>query len=118
MSPKSLGMLAALAAFMLATSGVALAGDAASAKSSELSPAALGADTIKSSQADANKPDLKIPNSIKFGDRTLSLDTDRKSVDSSPRVGVDAQPQVLNQHTDDDPLKPGYFGLKLSMPTH
>jgi hypothetical protein len=114
--PKSLGMLAVLAAFLLATGGAALAGDTHNARSSELSPAALGADTGKSRGADAGKQDIKIPNSIKFGDQTLSFDTDRKSVDSIPRVGVDAQPQMLNQR-EDDPVKP-YFGLKLSVPTH
>jgi hypothetical protein len=117
--PRLIRTFVLLAAFSLAAiNNAARAGDARADRSSELSPAALGADTTKSSKTDADKPDLKIPNSIRLGDQTLSFDTDRKSVDSIPRVGVDAQPHVLNQRADDDSVKPGYFGLKLSVPTH
>ncbi len=116
--PKSLGMLTALAAFLLAMGGVALAGDTHKASSSELSPAALGADPGKAGSADADKQDIKIPSSIKFGDQTLSFDTDRKSVNSIPRVGLDAtDPHILPTPKDQD-LPPTYFGLKLSVPTH
>ena len=115
--PRSIGTLAALA-LLLAANSAALAGSAPRANSSALSPSALGADTAKSHKADADKSDVKIPDSIKFGDRTLRFDTDRKSVDSIPRVGLDAtDPHVLPTQKDQD-LPPAYFGLTLTVPTH
>lgn len=115
--PRPLATLAALAALLLAGSGAALAGNAHGATSSALSPAALGMDPPKSDKAAADKPDVKIPDNIKFGDRTLSFEADRKAADSIPRVGLDAaDPEILPKSKDQD-LPPAYFGLKLTVPT-
>jgi hypothetical protein len=92
--------------------------------SSALPPAALGEDAgqVKFGEPDDKEPDLKFPDRIKLGDHTLQFDTSRKSIDTIPRVGVDAtDPHVLNQATPPDSdllLKPNYFGLTLTVPTH
>ena len=116
--PRSIATLAALAALLLSVGTVALAGNAPKASSSALSPSALGMDSPNSDKADAVKPDVKIPDNIKFGDRTLSFEADRKPADSIPRVGLDAaDPEILPKSKDQD-LPPAYFGLKLTIPTH
>jgi hypothetical protein len=127
--PKSFGTFAAIAciALLLAVSA-ALAENTASKRAaapppsldttaSDLSPAALGENIGPRDKSAADKPDLTIPDSIKFGNRTLRFDTDRKAVDSIPRVGLDAtDPAVLPSHRDQD-LPPSYFGLTLTTPT-
>jgi hypothetical protein len=128
--PRSFGTVAAFIAVLLAANGAALAEDAADKPAvapppplsldtgaTMLSPSALGADTGGFEKSTADKPDLKIPDSIKFGNNTLRFDTDRKSVDSVPRVGLDATDRhVLPMQRDED-LPPTYFGLTLTAPT-
>jgi hypothetical protein len=128
--PRTSGAFAAFfaAAFLFAADGTALAGNTANklravtaprvsleSDSSALSPAALGeSDHDKSA---TGKADGKFPDSIKFGDHTLRFDTDRKSIDSIPRVGLDAKdPAILPTQKDQD-LPPSYFGLTLTVPT-
>jgi hypothetical protein len=128
--PKAFGTFAVIvAAFFFAANSAALAGNAASklravaappvsldSNPSALSPSALGERDLDKSAAD--KPDGKIPDSIKFGEHTLRFDTDRKSVDTIPRVGLDAKdPAILPTQRDQD-LPPSYFGLTLTTPTH
>ncbi len=127
--PRTLAALAAFVAALLAVNGAALAGNTASRQPaapplslevnpSELSPSALGADTDEFGKSAADKPDLKIPDSIKLGDRTLRFDTDRKAVDSIPRVGLDATDRHVLPMPKDEDLPPAYFGLTLTVPTH
>jgi hypothetical protein len=115
---------------LLLTSASALAGKAVSkapaavapplpldASSSTLSPSELGDDALLG-RSSADSSDIKIPDSIKFGNGTLRFDTSRKAVDSIPRVGLDAKdPAVLPVPKDQD-LPTSYFGLTLTAPTH
>jgi hypothetical protein len=123
------------AAVMLAVAalsdGAALAGNATAAatknsapvrpaaKSSELSPSALGMDDDKDKlqKPDDEKPELKLPDHINFGDNVLHFDTSRKN--PVPRVGAEANDQaVLNKAPEESPLKPNYFGLRFTTPLH
>jgi hypothetical protein len=128
--PSSLGILTAiLVGALLLTSAPALAGKAVSkapaavapplpldASSSTLSPFELGDDTLLGRSSDSS--DIKIPDSIKFGNGTLRFDTSRRAVDTIPRVGLDAKdPAVLPAPKDQD-LPTSYFGLTLTAPTH
>jgi len=65
---------------------------------------------------------LALPDHIDLGTSQLRFDTSRKTVDSIPRLGIDAaDPKVLNPglpHGNASPLKPDYFGFTLSTPTH
>jgi len=91
------------------------------AKSTELPPSALGEDGKRNEFGDDNS-DHKISDGIKLGNQTLRLDTNRKAIDAAPRVGLDAtDPYVLNRDAaaaDDASLKPNYFGLTITVPTH
>ena len=64
---------------------------------------------------------LELPDHIDLGTSQLRFDTNRKAVDSTPRVGIDtADPTVLNPRLPQEkasPLKPDYFGFTLSTPT-
>ena len=93
------------------------------AKSTELPPSALGEDGSRNDFGEsADKSDHKISDGIKLGNQTLRFDTNRKAIDSAPRVGLDAtDPYVLNRDAaaaDDASLKPKYFGLTITVPTH
>lgn len=137
-STSALAIFAVVLAVTLWT-GAALAGKTASKphgaagppaplsldpNASSLPASALGGDAgqLNSGESSEDKPDLKIPDRIKLGNQTLRFDTSRKVVDSIPRVGVEAtDPAVFNKGTaadDDLPLKPDYFGLTLTVPTH
>jgi hypothetical protein len=65
---------------------------------------------------------IDLPTKFDLGTSELRLDTSRKAVDSIPRVGIDAaDPKVLNPNLPqekDSPLKPDYFGITISTPTH
>ena len=133
---SSIGRIAgALAAVTLAvaalSNGAALAGNASGAaannsapirldpKASELSPSALGMadDKVKLDTSGDEKPGLKIPDHITFGDNVLHFDTSRKN--PIPRVGVEANDQaILNKAPEESPLKPSYFGLRFTAPLH
>jgi hypothetical protein len=131
--PRSFGtvaaLLAALLAVLLAANGAVRAKDAAGkppvapplsldTSAPMLSPSALGADTGNFEKSTADQPDLKIPDSIKFGNNTLRFDTDRTSVDSIPRVGLDTTDRHVLPMPKDEDLPPTYFGLTLTTPTH
>ena len=123
------GTLAALAMLLLAATGGAMAGNTESdrpavapphplgSNPSALSPSALGVDTSRFDES-ADKPDLKIPTGIKFGNKTLRFDTDSKALDSIPRVGLDATDRHVLPMQKDEDLPPTYFGLTLTAPTH
>ena len=113
------GLAALVAVVMLMADGAAsarkkLAAPAApDANSTSLSPSALGMDERDTTDT---KPDIKIPDSIKLGDHTLHFDAAGKTVDPTPRVGLDAtDPHVLPMQKDQE-LPPAYFGLKLTTP--
>lgn len=88
---------------------------------SSLPASALGGDTGELNSSD-DKPDFAIPDRIKLGNQTLRFDTSRKAVDSIPHVGLDSPDSpVLNKGTaadNESSLKPDYFGLTLTTPTH
>lgn len=112
---------------LLLAGGAAFAGKASAGKpavaappsldpdGSALSPSALGERKLGASAA--NKPDLQIPDSIKFGDHTLRFNTDPKSVDSIPRVGLDTVDRHVLPTQKDNDLPPTYFGLTFTTPT-
>ncbi len=125
------GTFAAALVIAALSNGAGLAGNATGAalknsapvrpapKASELSPSALGMadDKSKLDRPDEEKPDLKIPDHIKFGDNVLHFDTSRKN--PIPRVGVEANDQaVINKAPEESPLKPNYFGLRFTAPLH
>jgi hypothetical protein len=88
-------------------------------KSTELSPSALGMtdDKGKLGRAAEEKPGLKLPDHITFGENVLHFDTSRKN--PIPRVGVEANDQaVINKAPEESPLKPDYFGLRFTAPLH
>jgi hypothetical protein len=120
-------------AFFIASlsNGAGLAGNATGAapqnsaptrldpKASELSPTALGMEDEKHKRdkSGEEKPDLRIPDHIEFGDNVLHFDTKRK--DPIPRVGVEADDQaIINKAAPDNSLKPDYFGLRFTTPLH
>ena len=93
------------------------------AKSTELPPSALGEDVNRNDLGEsADTADHKLSDGFKLGDQTVRFDTNRKAVESAPRVGLDAtDPYVLNRNAaaaDDASLKPNYFGLTITLPTH
>ena len=120
---------AAFTGAMLLAAGNALAGTSQSKSAgapplsvdpnaTALPPSALGEKSRRDpSGTNADTPDLKIPDSIKFGEHTLQFDTDRQSVDSTPRVGLDAVDRHVLPMQKDEDLPPAYFGLKFSTPT-
>lgn len=123
--PRSVASLAAFIAVVLLTAnGAAAAGTAkkkhvapapSDANATSLSPSALGMDEGSTAE---DKPDIKIPNSVKLGDHTLRFDADSKAVDSIPRVGLDATDRHVLPSPNDQDLPPAYFGLKLTTPMH
>ena len=125
--------MAAIAAAVLLSSGLVLAGDEAPRppasvpvkksaplakvpKTTELSPSALGIETkSRGYEPGDEKSDAKVPNQIQLGNNTLHFDADKK--DPVPPVGVEANEQsVLNKAPTEPALRPSYFGLRLTTP--
>jgi len=118
---------------LLVSAGVCLAGDdtprppgsvplkqpahrVVSPKTSELSPSALGIDTkSRGYEPGDEKPDLKVPDQIKLGDKTLHFDATKK--DPVPPIGLEANGEsVLNKAPAEPALQPSYLGLRLTTP--
>lgn len=87
-----------------------------SPKTNELPPSALGIDIpSKGYEPGDEKPDLKSPGEIKFGNNTLHFDADKKN--PAPPPGLEANEQsVLNKAPAEPALKPSYLGLRLTTP--
>ena len=84
-------------------------------KALELPASALGEnDQSKSAPWGDEKPDLKIPDEIQFGDNTLHFDATR--TEQLP-PGVETNEQaVINKGPTEPTLKPNYFGFRLTAP--
>lgn len=135
----------AAAIFMLSALPLARAADtdevAVAPPPSHFEPAAPGADLLdpnllkiphaasvrdhgkfEARNAQTDKPDLTIPDTIDLGKSMLRFDASRSAINSGPRVGIDAlDPSVLNPGIParkDSPLTPSYFGLTLTTPIH
>ncbi len=124
---SALRSLAAIVATVVFSIGGVLASDSTSIapkksapvqhdrKSRELSPSALGMETSKSKfNIEDDKPDMKRPDEIQFGENTLHFDANRKN--SLPPGLEDNEHAVINKAPTEPALKPNYFGLRLTTP--
>jgi hypothetical protein len=104
--------MAAAVAIGFAMGATAVAG--AKAKSSELSPSALGMETPSHGYEPGDEK-AKKPGEFELGGQTLHIDADKK--EPTPPVGFEANSQtVLNKAPTEPLLQPSYLGLRLTTP--
>jgi hypothetical protein len=121
------------AAVLLASNALSLAGDdiprppgsipvkqsaprASAPMTTELPPSALGMDTqSRGYEPGDEKPGLKLPDQIQFGNNTLHFDANKKEL--IPPLGLEPNSQtVINKAPTESPLAPNYLGLRLTTP--